>query len=75
MTEMKHMQVQDLQRGARQRRRNETLLAYFLIAPAAICTFTFGLYPVILGLWQSLKTGRVVANDYTGLDNLYKRLR
>lgn len=60
---------QDLKRGLKVRRMRESLLAYLLVLPAVIVTLAFGLYPVLLGLWQSLKKGRPLAINYVGLDN------
>ncbi|MCI0712896.1 MAG: ABC transporter permease subunit [Chloroflexi bacterium] len=60
---------QNLQHGRTKRKMREALLAYALVAPAFVITAIFGLYPVVFGLWESLKQGRPIANTYVGLDN------
>lgn len=54
--------------GRTRRHIRETLMAYFLILPATFITFVFGVYPVVSGLWESLKAGRPITNQYVGLD-------
>ncbi len=46
----------------------EYSLAYILIFPATLATFLFGVYPVVSGLWESLKQGRPITNEYVGLN-------
>lgn len=55
--------------GKRRRRVREALTGYIFVLPAAIATFVFGLWPVIAGFYESLKSGSPVTNKYVGLDN------
>ena len=44
------------------------------VLPAAIATFLFGLWPVIAGFYESLKSGSPLTNRYVGLDNYLRSL-
>ena len=63
---------EDLHRGLRRRKLNNTVLAYLLIFPSTFITFLFGVYPVVSGLWESLQDGIPITNNYVGLDQYLK---
>lgn len=60
--------------GRARRHIRETLMAYFLIFPATFVTVVFGVYPVVSGLWESLKAGRPITNQYVGLDQYIRSI-
>jgi ABC-type sugar transport system permease subunit len=65
---------QSLAGGKRRRRIQEALTGYLFILPAGIATFVFGLWPVISGFYESLKSGSPLTNRYVGLNNYVRSL-
>lgn len=63
-----------LRRGKRRRRLVEALTGYVFVLPAAIITFVFGLWPVVMGFYESLKSGSPLTNRYVGLANYVRSL-
>ncbi|WP_162909979.1 ABC transporter permease subunit [Aggregatilinea lenta] len=63
-----------LRAGKRRRRLNEALIGYLFVLPAAIVTFLFGLWPVVMGFYESLKSGSPLTNRYVGLNNYIRSL-
>jgi ABC-type sugar transport system permease subunit len=60
--------------GKRRRAIQEALTGYLFVLPAALATFLFGLWPVIAGFYESLKSGSPLTNRYVGLDNYIRSL-
>lgn len=60
--------------GKRRRRFQEAMIGYMFVLPATIATFLFGLWPVISGFYESIKSGSPLTNKYVGLDNYLKSL-
>jgi multiple sugar transport system permease protein len=55
--------------GKRRRQIREALTGYIFVLPAAVATFLFGLWPVVAGFYESLKSGSPLTNKYVGLGN------
>lgn len=55
--------------GKRRRKIREALTGYLFVLPAAVATFLFGLWPVVAGFYESLKSGSPLTNKYVGLGN------
>ncbi len=55
--------------GKRRRQIREALTGYVFVLPAAVATFLFGLWPVVAGFYESLKSGSPLTNKYVGLNN------
>ncbi|NLX08052.1 MAG: sugar ABC transporter permease [Chloroflexi bacterium] len=60
--------------GRRRRKIQEALTGYLFVLPAAIATFVFGLWPVVAGFYESIKSGSPLTNRYVGLDNYVRSL-
>lgn len=60
--------------GKRRRRMRDALTGYLFVLPALIATFLFGLWPVISGFYESLKSGSPITNRFVGLDNYVRSL-
>ncbi len=65
---------QDLIAGKRRRMIREALTGYLFVLPATIATFTFGLWPVVAGFYESVKSGSPITNRYVGLQNYVRQL-
>jgi len=65
---------QHLIAGKRRRRIQDALTGYLFVLPALIATFLFGLWPVISGFYESLKSGSPITNRFVGLDNYVRSL-
>ncbi len=65
---------QDLIAGRRRRMIREALTGYLFVLPATIATFTFGLWPVVAGFYESVKSGSPITNRYVGLQNYVRQL-
>lgn len=65
---------QQLIAGKRRRQLRETITGYLFILPAALATFLFGLWPVVAGLYESIKAGSPITNRYVGLANYERQL-
>jgi ABC-type sugar transport system permease subunit len=65
---------QSLAAGKRRRQLREALTGYLFVLPAAVATFVFGLWPVVSGFYESVKSGSPITNKYVGLDNYVKSL-
>jgi len=65
---------QELLAGKRRRKFREALTGYLFVMPAAIATFLFGLWPVIAGFYESIKSGSPITNKYVGLNNYVRSL-
>lgn len=63
-----------LRAGKRRRKLSEALIGYLFVLPAAIITFVFGLWPVVMGFYESLKSGSPLTNRYVGLGNYVRSL-
>jgi multiple sugar transport system permease protein len=59
---------------AAQRKRNEALLAYGLLAPALILILTFVVIPLAFGFWISLNDWRITSRGFVGFDNYVKAI-
>ncbi len=55
--------------GGRRPRPREIVLGYLFIAPALLVTFTFGLFPVLLGFVISMQDGTLIPNGFVGFRN------
>lgn len=64
----------DLIAGKRRRKIREALTGYLFVLPATIITFLFGLWPVVAGFYESLKSGSPITNKYVGLANYTRSL-
>ncbi|HML20822.1 MAG TPA: ABC transporter permease subunit [Aggregatilinea sp.] len=64
----------NLRAGKRRRRLSEAIIGYTFVLPAAIVTFVFGLWPVIMGFYESLKSGSPLTNRYVGLSNYVRSM-
>jgi len=64
----------DLIAGKRRRKIREALTGYLFVLPATIVTFLFGLWPVVAGFYESLKSGSPITNKYVGLANYTRSL-
>ncbi len=60
--------------GKRRRQLREAITGYLLVLPATMATFIFGLWPVIAGLYESVKSGSPITNKYVGLNNYVRQL-
>ena len=60
---------QQLITGKRRQLIREALTGYIFVLPAAVATFLFGLWPVVAGFYESLKSGSPLTNKYVGLGN------
>lgn len=60
--------------GKRRRRFRDALTGYLFVLPALLATLLFGLWPVISGFYESLKSGSPITNRYVGLDNYVRSL-
>ena len=65
---------QELIAGKRRRMIREALTGYLFVLPATIATFTFGLWPVVAGFYESVKSGSPITNRYVGLQNYVRQL-
>ncbi len=65
---------QQLIAGKRRRQLREALIGYLFVLPAALATFIFGLWPVVAGLYESVKSGSPITNKYVGLNNYLRQL-
>ncbi len=70
----KTLTEQQLLTGKRRRKMREALTGYLFVFPAAVATFVFGLWPVVAGFYESLKTGSPRTNRYAGLYNYVRSL-
>lgn len=50
------------------------MVGYLFVLPAALATFAFGLWPVVAGFYESLKSGSPITNRYVGLYNYVRSL-
>jgi multiple sugar transport system permease protein len=66
--------AQRLAAGKGRRKFREALTGYLFVFPAAIITFLFGLWPVISGFYESIKSGSPLTNRYVGFDNYIRSL-
>ncbi|NDJ75537.1 MAG: sugar ABC transporter permease [Chloroflexi bacterium] len=73
-TEQPITREQELLVGKRRRQLQEALTGYLFVLPAAIATFVFGLWPVISGFYESIKSGWPLTNSYVGLNNYVRSL-
>lgn len=64
----------NLTAGKGRRKLREALTGYVFIFPAAIITFVFGLWPVIAGFYESVKSGSPLTNRYVGFDNYIRSM-
>ncbi len=60
--------------GKRRRKIREALAGYLFVLPAAVATFVFGLWPVVAGFYESIKSGSPITNKYVGLYNYVRSL-
>ena len=60
--------------GKRRRRMRDALTGYLFVLPALIATLLFGLWPVVSGFYESLKSGSPITNRFVGLDNYVRSL-
>lgn len=60
--------------GKRRRRIRDALTGYLFVFPALLATLLFGLWPVVSGFYESLKSGSPITNRYAGLDNYVRAL-
>lgn len=60
--------------GKRRRKLREALIGYLFVLPAATATFLFGIWPVVAGFYESLKSGSPLTNKYVGLDNYIRSM-
>ena len=60
--------------GHRRRRIREAITGYLFVLPATAATFMFGLWPVVSGFYESLKSGSPITNRYVGLDNYVRSM-
>ncbi|MBN1201533.1 MAG: sugar ABC transporter permease [Anaerolineae bacterium] len=67
-------QGQQLIAGKRRRQVREALTGYLFVLPAAAAIFLFGLWPVVSGFYESLKSGSPLTNKYVGLNNYMRSL-
>jgi ABC-type sugar transport system permease subunit len=58
--------------GRRRRQLREYLTGYFMILPAAVLIFVFGIFPVGFALYVSLHKWRLVRGEFLGLANYTK---
>ncbi|OGO19265.1 MAG: hypothetical protein A2Z14_12910 [Chloroflexi bacterium RBG_16_48_8] len=58
--------------GRRGRHVREYLTGYFMILPAAVLIFMFGIFPVGFALYVSLHNWRLVRGDFIGLTNFVR---
>lgn len=65
---------QELIAGKRRRKAREALTGYLFVFPATLATFLFGLWPVIAGFYESIKSGSPITNKYVGLNNYLRSL-
>src|SRR5690606_3976973 len=70
----RQMNEQALIAGKRRRRIRDALTGYLFILPALIATLLFGLWPVVSGFYESLKSGSPITNRFVGLDNYVRSL-
>ncbi len=60
--------------GKRRRKIREALTGYVFLLPAIAATFLFGLWPVVAGFYESLKSGSPITNKYVGMNNYLRQL-
>lgn len=60
--------------GKRRRKMQEALTGYVFVLPATLATFVFGLWPVVAGFYESIKSGSPITNKYVGLGNYVRSL-
>ncbi|MBI5958280.1 MAG: sugar ABC transporter permease, partial [Chloroflexi bacterium] len=60
--------------GKRRRKMREALIGYLFVFPATAATLIFGLWPVIAGFYESIKSGSPITNKYVGLNNYIRAL-
>ena len=65
---------QNLIVGKRRRKIREALTGYVFLLPATVATFLFGLWPVVAGFYESLKSGSPITNKYVGMGNYLRQL-
>ena len=73
-TELQPDAYNNLRAGKRRRKLGEALIGYLFVLPAAIITLIFGLWPVVMGFYESLKSGSPLTNRYVGLGNYMRSL-
>lgn len=64
----------ELAAGKRRRKLHEALTGYLFVLPATVATLLFGLWPVVAGFYESLKSGSPITNKYVGLANYVRSL-
>ena len=64
----------ELAAGKRRRKFREALTGYFFVLPATLATVLFGLWPVVAGFYESIKSGSPITNKYVGLANYVRSL-
>lgn len=64
----------DLAAGKRRRKVREALTGYLFVLPATLVTLLFGLWPVVAGFYESIKSGSPITNKYVGLANYVRSL-
>ena len=52
----------------------EALTGYLFVLPATLATLLFGLWPVVAGFYESIKSGSPITNKYVGLSNYVRSL-
>lgn len=60
--------------GKRRRKAREALTGYIFVLPATVATLVFGLWPVVAGFYESIKSGSPLTNRYVGLNNYLRSL-
>jgi len=65
---------QQLITGKRRRKIQEAITGYLFVFPATLATLVFGLWPVIAGFYESLKSGSPITNKYVGLENYLRAM-
>lgn len=65
---------QQLAIGKRRRQFREAMTGYLFVLPATVATILFGLWPVVAGFYESVKSGSPITNKYVGLDNYLRQL-
>lgn len=58
----------------RVRTLREYLTAYFMIAPALILIFTFGIFPVLFAVYVSMHRWKIKQGDFLGLTNYIRAI-
>lgn len=66
--------TRELAAGKRRRKVREALTGYLFVLPATLATLLFGLWPVVAGFYESIKSGSPITNKYVGLSNYVRSL-